>query len=195
MTPTPHSADGGSAALGNKSSDLVRHLATLLLRDVAHHGGFDKRFQVIPDHVGLYAAERCNHGVNLVAYIDAVAPIGDHLLEAADLALDPAQPGKLTFVPDLDAAVGALGPSCHGPTVAPRQRSGQRIVRGLLRPTHTRMATSAYPSPSEHASNGVVCRVAAPMVSVAIEDASSTKGRARPSKPRLGFAGMKVWVR
>jgi hypothetical protein len=54
--------------------------------------------QVIAQDLLLDAVQRRTHGTDLRQHIDAVAVILDHAGDAADLALDAAEPGKLGFL-------------------------------------------------------------------------------------------------
>jgi hypothetical protein len=51
--------------------------------------------KVIAQDLLLDTVQRCTHGADLRQHIDAVAVFLDHAGDAADLALDAAEPGKL----------------------------------------------------------------------------------------------------
>ena len=54
--------------------------------------------QVIAQRLLLDAVQRGAHGADLGQHVDAVAVLFDHAGDAAHLALDAAQPGKLGFL-------------------------------------------------------------------------------------------------
>jgi P-type Cu+ transporter len=68
-----------------------RYLLTLIRLVAARDRAFDAMRYVIPQHFFLDPAERGAHRRDLRDNVDAVTVLVDHLGEAADLALDPAQ--------------------------------------------------------------------------------------------------------
>lgn len=60
---------------------------------------------MVPEHVRLHPPKGRHYRIDLVADVDAVALVADHLLKTPNLTLDAAQPGQLPLVRHLDAAV------------------------------------------------------------------------------------------
>ena len=63
---------------------------------------------MVAQHIGLHAPQRCDDGIDLVGDVDAIAPVLDHLLQATNLAFDPAQPWNLPGMVHRHAAVSVL---------------------------------------------------------------------------------------
>ncbi len=63
---------------------------------------------MVTQHVRLHAPERGDGGIDLVGDVDAIAPVLDHLLQAADLPLDPPQARQLPPVVHGRAAVALV---------------------------------------------------------------------------------------
>ncbi len=66
---------------------------------------------------GLHPPKGRDDGVGLVGDVDAVAPVLDHLLQAADLPLDAAQPGDLAGMVHGHAAVSVVRFAHLGPVL------------------------------------------------------------------------------
>ena len=88
-----------SPDISNHLRDQFRHLlrqtVALILGKIAGHACLDTGLHVVPQHICLNTAKRRDNSVDLISYVDAVAPGFNHLLQAANLPLNSPQPWDL----------------------------------------------------------------------------------------------------
>lgn len=95
---TTMSVDAKSTESFEQSRNIFRNSLTLCLWQLPGSRHMSAGRQVVTQHVGLHSPDCCDGGARLIDYIKAGPLIGDHLLQPADLAFNPAQPGKLPAV-------------------------------------------------------------------------------------------------